>query len=181
MDSLRGQILVAAPSLLDPNFRRATVLVSEHGDEGAMGVVLNRPSESTIGDALPQLAALLEPSELVYVGGPVRPTSIVFLAEFLDTSCAALLAFDCVGVPRADTGVEELVRMTERRRVFAGYAGWGAGQLEGEIESGDWIAAPAIAGDVFSDRPHELWSAVLTRKGGPFALLATMPPDPSRN
>jgi len=163
MESLRGQLLIAAPTLTDPNFARTVVLVSEHTDEGAMGVVLNRPSELTIGEAVPSLTAALDAEQSVYVGGPVASTSIVFLLEFLDPELAALLVFGRVG------------------RVFAGYAGWGPGQLDEELGSEDWIVEPATPDDVFGDDPASLWSTVLTRKGGRFALLATMPLDPSLN
>ena len=181
MESLRGQLLIAAPSLTDPNFARTVVLVSEHTDEGAMGVVLNRPSELTIGEAVPSLTAALDAEQSVYVGGPVASTSIVFLLEFLDPELAALLVFGRVGFPSAQVDVVELVDQTERGRVFAGYAGWGPGQLDAELQSEDWIVEPATPDDVFGDEPASLWSSVLTRKGGRFALLATMPLDPSLN
>ncbi len=181
MDSLRGQLLIAAPSLADPNFARTVVLVSEHTPEGAMGVVLNRPSELTVGDAVPALSPPLDAEQPIYVGGPVATTSIVFLLEFVEPELAALLVFGRIGFPSAQADINELADVTERGRVFAGYAGWGAGQLDEEIRSGDWILEPAGPDDVFGDEPQSLWSAVLTRKGGRFALLATMPLDPSVN
>ncbi len=115
------------------------------------------------------------------MGGPVQPTSIVCLAEFIDPAAAGLLVLGRIGFPAADAGVEELARATERTRVFAGYAGWSEGQLDAELEQGNWIAHTAIPEDVFTDAPEELWSSVLTRKGGKYALLARMPPDPSVN
>ena len=181
MESLRGQLLLAAPALADPNFRRTVVLVSEHNEDGAMGVVLNRPSAVTVGEAVPQLEKAVEAELPVYVGGPVAPTSIVFLAEFLEPDVAALIVFGRVGFPSAETALEDLAQATERGRVFAGYAGWGPGQLDAELEAGDWIVAPAGPEDVFTEDPDGLWSAVLARKGGRFALLATMPLDPSMN
>jgi len=120
-------------------------------------------------------------SKPVYVGGPVQPTSVVCLAEFLDPSLAELLVLGRIGFPAPDTGVEELAGSTARRRVFAGYAGWTDGQLDAEVEHGDWIAQAALPEDVFTDVPEELWSAVLTRKGGSYALIARMPPNPSVN
>lgn len=181
MDSLRGKLLLAAPTLLDPNFQRTVVLVSEHTDDGAMGVVLNRPSQVTINDAVPQLGDAVDGENPVFVGGPVQPRSIVFLAEFLDPEIAALLVFGRIGFPSAETGLDDLSDATDRGRVFAGYAGWGPGQLDEEVGQGDWIVEPARPEDVFTNEPEDLWSAVLTRKGGPFALVATMPPDPSLN
>jgi putative transcriptional regulator len=179
--SLVGQLLLASPSLLDPNFARTVVLIGVHSEEGAMGVVLNRPSTVTVGDAVPQLQQALGALETVYVGGPVQASSIVFLAEFLDPSPAGLLVLGRIGFPAPDASIEELAEVTARRRVFAGHAGWGAGQLDAEIDNGDWIAHPAEPRDVFSEEPEDLWSSVLTRKGGSYALIARMPLDPSVN
>jgi putative transcriptional regulator len=180
-ESLAGQLLLASPALQDPNFTRTVVLVSLHSDEGAMGLVLNRPSAVTVAEAVPQLEQAVSDAERVYVGGPVQPTSVVFLAEFLDPSLAGLMVLGRIGFPAPDAGVEELLDSTARGRVFAGYAGWGEGQLDAEVEQGDWIADTALPEDVFSDVPDELWSRVLTRKGGSYALVARMPPDPSVN
>jgi putative transcriptional regulator len=180
-ESLTGQLLLASPALDDPNFRRTVVLVGVHSQEGAMGVVLNRPSAVTVGEAVPQLEQAVAESEPVYVGGPVQPSSIVFLAEFLDPSPAGLLVLGRIGFPAPDAGIDELTETTARGRVFAGYAGWGEGQLEAEVDQGDWIAQAALPEDVFTDVPGELWSRVLTRKGGSYALIARMPADPSVN
>src|SRR5271154_2218871 len=180
-ESLTGQLLLASPTLRDPNFARTVVLVSVHSHEGAMGVVLNRPSTVTVSEAVPQLEQVVEEEAPVYVGGPVQPSSIVFLAEFLDPSPAGLLVLGRIGFPAPDAGIEELTEATARRRVFAGYAGWGEGQLDAEVEEGDWIAHTALPEDVFTDLPEELWSRVLTRKGGSYALIARMPSDPSVN
>ena len=146
-----------------------------------MGVVLNRPSAVTVSEAVPQLEEAVAEEEPVYVGGPVQPTSIVFLAEFLDPSPAGLLVLGRIGFPAPDAGIEELTEATARRRVFAGYAGWGEGQLDAEVEEGDWIAQTALPEDVFPDVPEERWATVLTRKGGSYALIARMPSDPSVN
>lgn len=181
VESLRGQLLLASPALLDPNFRRTVVLVGEHSDEGAMGVVLNRPSETTVGEAVPQLDAALDGEQPVYVGGPVSPTSIVLVAEFTEPAAAGLLVCGRIGFPGSDTDIQDLAGVTQRGRAFAGYAGWGAGQLDAELENGDWILEPAGPEDVFTERPEALWGAVLARKGGRFALLARMPADPSLN
>jgi len=179
--SLAGQLLLASPALLDPNFSRSVVLIGVHGEDGAMGVVLNRPSTTAVGDAVPQLRDAVGALEPVYVGGPVQASSIVFLAEFLDPTPAGLLVLGRIGFPAPDAGIEELAEATARRRVFAGHAGWGPGQLDAELAGGDWIADRAQPEDVFTDAPEELWSAVLTRKGGSYALIARMPLDPSVN
>lgn len=178
---LTGQLLLASPTLSDPNFARTVVLIGVHSEEGAMGIVLNRPSALTVGEAVPQLEATLDEQEPVYIGGPVQPNSIVLLAEFLDPSPAGLLVLGRIGFPAPDTDIEELTRATVRGRVFAGYAGWSEGQLDAELDQGDWIVQPAQPQDVFCEEPEELWSEVLTRKGGSYALIARMPTDPSVN
>jgi putative transcriptional regulator len=180
-ESLTGQLLLAAPSLRDPNFIRTVVLIGVHNDEGAMGVILNRPSNVTVGDAVPQLQPAVDALEPVYVGGPVQPTSVVCLAEFDDPECAELIVLGRIGFPAAGAPVEDLARATSRWRVFAGYAGWGEGQLDEEMERGDWIADAALPEDVFSQSAEAMWSSVLTRKGGSYALVARMPVDPSSN
>jgi putative transcriptional regulator len=180
-ESLSGQLLLASPALQDPNFKRAVVLIGAHSDEGAMGVVLNRPSNATVGELVPQLEPAIGDEETVYVGGPVQPNSIVFLAEFLDPEPAGLLVLGRIGFPTPEADLDELAEATARRRVFAGYAGWGSGQLDAELDHGDWIAHPALPDDVFSEDPAELWSRVLARKGGAYVLIARMPLDPSLN
>jgi putative transcriptional regulator len=177
--SLRGSLLVAAPILKDPNFRRTVVLLCEHGSEGAMGVVLNRPTAVPAGDAVPALSALIGPLDRVYEGGPVERTGIVALAEFSDPSASGAIAFDRIGLVSA--GVGDLEEAITRVRLYAGYAGWGTGQLEAEVEEGAWILLEPIAADAFDEAPSSLWQRVLARQGGQLALLARMPDDPSVN
>ncbi len=181
MDSARGQLLIAGPTLLDPNFWRTVVLVVEHTDEGALGLVLNRPSETTVGDAVPQLGELVDLDDRLYIGGPVQPSSVIVLAEFEDPGDAALLAFEDVGVLGTGSSPDELAAGVRSGRPFVGHAGWGPGQLDGELERGDWIVEAARVQDAFTSNPQDLWSDVLTRKGGSYALVARMPPDPSVN
>ncbi|MCZ7590580.1 MAG: YqgE/AlgH family protein [Gaiella sp.] len=127
MRSLRGHLLVAGPALVDPNFRRTVVLLGEHGDEGAMGVVLNRVSSTLVDDAVPPVAALTGPDEPVYLGGPVQPQAVVVLADFADVEQAEVVVVDSVGFLPGE--IEDVAGLGELRgvRVFAGYAGWGAG------------------------------------------------------
>jgi putative transcriptional regulator len=181
MDSARGQLLVAGPTLLDPNFWRTVVLIVEHNDEGALGLVLNRPSETSVGEALPQLESILDPEEALHIGGPVQPSAVIVLARFEDPGDAALIAFDDVGVLGTGTPLEQPIAGVRQARAFVGHAGWGPGQLDGELERGDWILEPARRADAFSSDPEGLWREVLTRKGGSYALVARMPPDPSVN
>jgi putative transcriptional regulator len=174
-ETLRGSLLVAAPILRDPNFHRTVVLVAEHGEDGAMGLVLNRPTDTAVGEALPELASIAGEEERVYVGGPVATASVLAVAELDDPDDASELLFESVGF------VQEPDVAVVRGRVFVGYAGWAAGQLEAELEEESWLVIPAEPDDLFSDDPDGLWSAVLRRQGGPYALLAQMPPDPSLN
>ena len=180
MDSTRGQLLIAGPGLSDPNFWRTVVLIVEHSDDGALGLVLNRPTETTVGEAVSELEPVLDLDDPLYIGGPVQPSALIVLAEFADTESAALIAFEDVGV--LGGGVQEgTVPPVRRGRAFVGHAGWGPGQLDAELERGDWILDPAKREDAFTKTPLDLWGAVLTRKGGSFALVARMPPDPSVN
>jgi putative transcriptional regulator len=156
------------------------VLVGEHGEEGALGVILNRTSESTVDEAVPELAALVEGSAPIHVGGPVQPSAIVVLAEFVEPERAETLVLEDIGFLPSEIDPDELGEL-RRARVFAGYAGWGPGQLDDELREGSWIVEPADPEDVFTADPGELWSEVLRRKGGPFGVLALMPPDPSLN
>ena len=179
MDSLRGQLLVASPSLLDPNFRRTVVLVTEHSDGGAAGLVLNRPSEAAVEDVVPQLDWLAQPDTPVYLGGPVEQNAVLVLAEFEDPGESPVPVFGNLGFVALDdtTGTAPV----GRKRVFAGYAGWAGGQLESELGREDWILEEARPDDVFRDDAESLWASVLRRKGGVYALVARMPEDPSVN
>ena len=179
MESLRGQLLISSPALVDPNFRRTVVLVTHHDENGAIGLVLTRPSEVRVADAVPELADLPGVEELVHVGGPVQPEAIIALAEFDDVDDALAPVVGSVGLMAADAEPEEL--SIRRLRLFAGYAGWGAGQLESELAEPSWIVADARPDDAFATSPDELWRSALERKGDRFALLASMPFDPTLN
>lgn len=181
MDSARGQLLIAGPGLIDPNFWRTVVLIVEHSDEGAFGLVLNRPSETVVGEAVPEIEELVDPEEPLYIGGPVQPSGVVVLGRFEDPDDGVLLAFDDVGVLGTGTSPDEHAAGLRTGRAFVGHAGWGAGQLDEELERGDWILETARVEDAFCPEPRELWSTVLTRKGGSYALVARMPADPSLN
>jgi putative transcriptional regulator len=162
--SLSGQLLIAAPQLSD-YFRRSVVLVLDHSDEGSMGLVLNRPTETTVAEAVPDLADAAGEDALIHAGGPVQPTAVLALA-------------DTGGVP-ALIDADELNEETGRVRVFAGYAGWGPGQLDSELEQEAWITLEAAPDDAFAD--GDIWPDLLQRKGGGYALMATMPDDPTLN
>src|SRR5262249_52238050 len=145
------------------------------------GLVLNRPSETSVGDAVQELEELVDPGEPLFIGGPVQPSSVIVLGRFEDPSDAALVAFDDVGVLGGGLSIEERSTRLLAGRAYVGQAGGGAGQLDSELERGDWILEDARLEDAFDPDPRELWSRVLTRKGGSYALVARMPPDPSLN
>jgi putative transcriptional regulator len=173
-ESLRGKLLIAAPSLFD-YFRRTVVLVLEHSPDGAMGVVLNRESETRVAEAVPVLAPFSEPEELVRIGGPVAPQAVVALGEFENVDEAGTHVVGSLGTLDPDGENQSLRRI----RVYAGYAGWAPGQLDGELEQEAWVVIPARPGDPFED--GDIWSDALRRKGGSYTLLSTMPADPSLN
>jgi putative transcriptional regulator len=179
VDSTRGQLLIAGPTLQDPNFQRTVVLIVEHSPEGALGLVLNRPSQTSVGEAVEELSELVDLSEPLFIGGPVQQSALIVLAEFEDAARAAVVAFEDIGVLGGEDHADP--PDTRRGRAFAGHAGWGPGQLDAEIESGGWILEPARREDAFCEAPDGLWQSVLLRKGGSYALLARMPSDPSVN
>jgi putative transcriptional regulator len=177
--SLQGHLLVSSPALVDPNFRRTVVLIAHHDEDGAMGLVLTRPSDLASVDAVPALDGMPGADDVVYVGGPVQPEAFMVLAEFDDIDEAAAPIFDDVGFVPADA---EPVDLSIRRlRLFAGYAGWGAGQLEAELEEPSWIVVPALADDAFAEDPDLLWRVVLHRAGSEYSLMEHMPFDPGLN
>jgi putative transcriptional regulator len=181
-----GSLLVAAPGLLDPHFRRTVIYIIEHRSRGTLGVVLNRPSEVTVRDVLPTWAALSSQPPAVFVGGPVENETALCLATVRtghDPSTVGGLVRVRGPVALVDLDADPAVIAPRLRglRVFAGYSGWDGGQLAGEIERGDWIVAPALPDDVLSRHDTRLWGHVLRRQGMPLALLATYPPDLRHN
>lgn len=179
-------LLVAAPGLLDADFRRTVVYVIEHRDRGTLGVVLNRPSEVSLRDVLPSWEPLSSKPRSVFVGGPVEAETALCLAALRAGNDPAALG-GLVGVrgPVAlvdlDGDPSVLAPRLRCLRVFAGYSGWEAGQLGGEIARGDWIVVPALPDDIVAGHDADLWGRVLRRQGMPIALLATFPADVRRN
>lgn len=175
----RGRLLVAAPALTDPDFHRAVVLMLEHSPDGALGVVLNRPTPLVSREALPApLADLLPARERVHEGGPVQPEAVILLADFADASGAASMAFGSVGIVDPEGARPEALRAV---RAFGGYAGWSGGQLEQEVAAEAWLDAAPRVEDVFTHDHEGLWGRVLERKGGSWRLIARMPDDPRLN
>jgi putative transcriptional regulator len=157
------------------------VLVCEHSEDGALGLVLNRPGELVVGDSAPELSDLLGDEAVIDSGGPVQTNALLVLAEFEDPGHAGIRIVENVGLVGDGSEIEDLVEETTRARVFAGYAGWGPGQLDAELEREDWFVAGAGIDDIFNPDVDELWARVLARKGAHFALVARMPIDPSVN
>ena len=177
-----GQLLVATPLLGDPNFERTVVLLLEHSDEGALGVVLNRPSDLAVGDILPDWADLATPPDEVFHGGQVSTDSALALVRTTGEPVIGVRSLPHeVGVVDLDTPTELVQNAVQALRVFAGYAGWGAGQLEGEIEEGAWFVVDTLPEDAFTADPDSLWRRVLRRQPHPLSLVASFPRDPALN
>ncbi|QGK71891.1 YqgE/AlgH family protein [Allosaccharopolyspora coralli] len=181
-----GTLLVAAPQLLDDNFRRTVVYVIHHRDEGTLGVVLNRPSEVPVHDVLPQWGAHASDPQSLFVGGPVEQRTAICLAalragESPEAVGGVVAVNGPVGLVDLDGDPDELVPRTRGLRFFAGYAGWDSEQLAGELERGDWHVVPALPDDVIAAPGADLWGHVLRRQGVPMAYLATHPGDVQLN
>ena len=181
MISTKGRLLVATPELLDPSFFRSVVLMLEHNDEGAMGLVLNRTYETPADEVVPYWAERLKPPRTLHCGGPVSEESIVGLGQIsLDTTEGVAPLVGSVGVldlyrePADLPGVNSV-------RLFSGYAGWEEGQLDAELAAGGWIVVEAVAEDPLTADPEGLWSRVLGRQAGLIRLLAEYPDDLAAN
>jgi putative transcriptional regulator len=179
--SLKGHLLIATPALLDPNFHRSVVLILEHTSEGALGLILNRPSGVAASDVVPDLSTVVDDEDEVFVGGPVQPEAVIALAEFSEPLGEDSGLVGPIAALDMGEDIEEVIERIARVRLFAGYAGWGEGQLDGEVDEEAWFTEPALPGDVFSDDHSTLWNRVLRRKGSRYRLVASMPEDPSLN
>lgn len=178
--SVAGRLLVSMPGMLDPNFSRTVVLMIEHSPEGAVGLVLNRPTKADLLDHLPGWwSAAVEP-RVVFVGGPVGEGGGIGLAR--GSGSAPLEGWaEVMGVRAVDLEEEPGVDSGLEARVFTGYSGWGPGQLESEMSANGWFVVDAEPDDVFTSRPERLWEMVLKRAGGRYAWFSTYPADPRLN
>jgi putative transcriptional regulator len=193
VSTLKGKLLLATPVIGDPNFERTVILVLDHGDEGTLGLVLNRPTEVAVLDPLPEWGDLAATPSVVFVGGPVEQEAAIALARLRPEGRSAASGLDGPSGETAGPVVDaigtldlsrhplELDDTVEEVRIFAGYSGWGPGQLQAEMESDAWFVVDATADDVLSNHPSELWAAILRRQGGDLALVSYCPPDPSAN
>lgn len=176
-----GRLLVALPALEDPNFARSVVLVLEHDDEGALGLVLNRPTTTPIDEVLHGWSALAAEPANLYGGGPVEPQAVVGLAVAHAQTTAGVGITDRIRTVDPTGDPVLLAGEVERARIFAGYAGWAPGQLEAELAQDAWLVVDAAPEDVISDRPEDLWHTVMGRQEGSARLMATFPDDPRLN
>lgn len=178
---------MALPSLEDPNFHHTVlVMLAFSPDEGALGVVLNRPNHIPIATVVPGWEALAAAPYCLFVGGPVARDSLICLAQLKPEAAGGFDGCSPVGTgPLATVDLNreayEMAPGLDRLRIFSGYAGWGAGQLEGELEAGGWLVLPSEEGDVFTSEPDGLWRRVLRRQGGYIAIYANAPPKLSLN
>ncbi|MGB8861222.1 MAG: YqgE/AlgH family protein [Ilumatobacteraceae bacterium] len=181
-ESCKGSLLVATPPLTDPNFDRTVVYVLEHTADGAVGVVLNRQLPEEAPGELRTWAGHMSPPATLFSGGPVDDEALIALARLsgpLDGSWSQVAE----GLGSIDLMLEpyEVAQSVLALRVFRGYSGWGAGQLDDELAEGAWMVLPAELGDVFCPDPAALWRTVLRRQGGSLAWVANAPDDLSSN
>ena len=184
MEPLPGRLLVASPVLGEP-FERAVILLLEHDESGTLGVVLNQPTTLDVGSVLPAWRDHLTGTPTLFQGGPVSLDSALGLAaaEGTDEPPGFRRVSGPLGIIDLDTPPDDLVPRLHALRIFAGYAGWSPGQLEGELEDGAWavveLADPVL--DAFLSDRDDLWDAVLVRQGGTLAWWVHCPPNPSVN
>lgn len=191
LESLSGHLLVAEPALRDPNFSRTVVYLIEHSAGGALGLVLNRPGQVTVRDAIPSWGTYIAGDERVFVGGPVNPEGAICLARAADGSTFPPVDDDEPAPLRPITPTIAVVDLhrdpsdvpsgVSELRIFGGYAGWSGGQLEGELAAGGWYVLSAADDDVFCPEPAVLWHDVLRRQPGELRSRAFFPEDPSVN
>jgi putative transcriptional regulator len=181
---LVGRLLVATPSLRSPTFDRTVILLLDHGAEGALGVVLNRPMEVEVAAVLPDWQPHVTAPPMLFLGGPVQPDSALGLASVpgdeLEPPGVRRIS-GSLGLVDLDAAPEDVVGRVSGLRIFAGYAGWAAGQLEAEVVEGSWYVVDGEARDPFVTDPQHLWRDVLRRQRGDLAYVASFPPDPSLN
>lgn len=183
-DTLAGRLLIATLNLTDANFFRTVVLMCMHDANGAMGLVLNRPlANESVEDHLPQFARHVQEPRVVLQGGPVEPSAALVLGRYMERLITPTPnpVVGRVGLIDLSRPPEELDGAVEEIRVFAGYSGWGAGQLEREIEEEAWFVVDADPADAFSDNPETLWRDILKRQRGRLAMFAYAPKDPQVN
>jgi putative transcriptional regulator len=182
-EGLAGKLLVASPLLRAPEFNWTVVAMLDHGDHGALGVIINRPGDAPLVEVVPPVADIASSPAVLFAGGPVEPSAAIALGVAVGGATGEgwrpllppLVTVDL------DSDPTVLASSLRELRVFAGYAGWSAGQLEGEIHEGAWYVVDALPTDTFAHLPDRLWSAVLRRQPWPLSAVATCPLDPTMN
>jgi putative transcriptional regulator len=183
-DSLKGKLLVAAPAMREPTFARTVISLLEHNGDGALGVVINRPGDASLMEVVPPVAELASQPAVLFAGGPVEPQAAIALgivAGEAEPSAGWRPVVHPIVTVDLDSDPTVLERSLRELRVFAGYAGWSAGQLEREIAEGAWYVVESLPLDAFDMWPNRLWSAVLRRQPWPLCVVATCPLDPTMN
>ncbi|HEY8094078.1 MAG TPA: YqgE/AlgH family protein [Acidimicrobiales bacterium] len=175
---VKGKLLLAAPPLVDPNFDRTVVLVLEHGEDGSLGLILNRPTEEEVGDMLPSWRHFVSGQPVLFDGGPVEEEAIIGLAWVREVPEEGFASLDeGLGTLDLSEDPEHLASRLDDLRLFRGYAGWSPGQLEDELDANAWIVVDADRSDPFTPAPDTLWRDVLRRQGGSLAQMAERIPD----
>lgn len=187
-EGLAGKLLVASPTLQSPAFYRTVIAMLEHNGDGALGVIINRPGDASLLDVVPPVAEIASAPAVLFSGGPVEPNVAIALGVVDPNVTGAQIrsaAWRPVIGPLVTVDLDydpmTLAASLRELRVFAGYAGWSGGQLEGEIEEGAWFVVDRLPGDTFADFPDQLWSAVLRRQAWPLCAVANFPFDPTMN
>jgi len=186
---LPGQLLVATPEITDEPFRRTVLLLLDHDGDGTLGLVVNRPTELPVRQVLPSWHDEVVEPAVVFSGGPVSPDSALGLARLGPAGTRGGAGapigwkrlYEDVGLVDLDAPPEVVRDGVSAMRVFAGYSGWGPGQLDEELRRGSWLVVDAARSDPFDTEPADLWPAVLRRLGPPLAFAATFPDDPTAN
>ncbi len=181
-----GSLLVSSTDLVEPAFRRTVIYVIEHNEAGSLGVVINRPSETSVQEVLPQWAPLTASPAALYVGGPVKRDAALCLATLrtgalIDGVAGLRRVHGRVVMVDLDSDPEVIAPLVEGVRIFAGYSGWTFGQLDSELQRDDWMVVSALPSDVVAPARIDVWAQVLRRQPLPLALLATHPIDVERN
>ena len=181
-----GSLLVSSTDLVEPAFRRTVIYVIEHNEAGSLGVVINRPSETSVQEVLPQWAPLAARPAALYVGGPVKRDAALCLATLrtgalIDGVAGLRRVHGRVVMVDLDSDPEVIAPLVEGVRIFAGYSGWTFGQLDSELQRDDWMVVSALPSDVVAPARIDVWAQVLRRQPLPLALLATHPIDVELN
>jgi len=184
MQPAPGSLLIASATLVDPNFARCVLLILDSNEDGSLGVILNQPSETPVDEVLVQWRDVVNPPGVFFRGGPVELNAALALGSVLSADDPPLgwrQVSGSLGMIDLDSSPDNFLGRLDGLRIYAGYAGWGAGQLDDEIAEGSWHVVPARSTDLFSDSPDRLWRQILRRQPPPLSMLATLPPDASLN